>query len=509
MDFYSILFESDKSRVQSEPLKAPEFFTDLNIDQIIDEITLEKDEYNLKPFFYEGLSEITSINYRLEVMKELQNNDLFECLTTFSINMRNVRKFYKYFKSLHYQYQREKWLLDSAALYCNSVINLYHLLTNSELKSKGFNLFSAWLCKYTESASFRSLYSETTELQNEFGKIKYSLQTEGNIVRVLPDESNRDYCMAISETFENINEAAFDYCINFLSDIEMSALEVKILDILKSTNKRTFDTLHTYSEKYFSFQDSTIERFDREIQFYISYLQYIGKLKKAGFHFTYPQMSRSKEISVFGGYDLALAFKCASSGQGIVANDFYLKKDERIFVVTGPNQGGKTTFARTFGQIMFFTSLGCPVPCKKADLFAFDSIYTHFSNIEDLSNNEGRLKEELTRIKQILEKASADSLIIINELFASTTSHDAYVMGKKILNYFLSKDCICLYVTHIYELSLMNSKTVSMVADLDSATAANRTYKIVRKPADGIAYANSIVEKYNLTYNEIKERINK
>jgi len=106
-----------------------------------------------------------------------------------------------------------------------------------------------------------------------------------------------------------------------------------------------------------------------------------------------------------------------------------------------------------------------------------------------------------------MEKVTANSIVLINELFASTTSHDAYTMGKKILDFFLALDCICLYVTHIHELAQISKKTISLIATVNSSQEAVRTYKILRKASDGYAYANSIVEKYNLTYSQIKERI--
>lgn len=287
----------------------------------------------------------------------------------------------------------------------------------------------------------------------------------------------------------------------------MCTLEGKILEIVRNDNKKAFNNLEVYCKKHIDFLDKTIQNFDREIQFYISYLEYARKLKNKGYVFSYPIISTSKRITVEGGYDLALAYKNLDSESCVISNNFSLENSERIYVITDPNQGGKTTFARTIGQIMYLASIGCPVPCLKAELFLFDRIFTHFSKEENLCNNAGRLKEELLRLKPIMTEVTGDSLVIINELFASTTSYDAYTMGKKVLEHLIMKDCVCLYVTHIYELNSISTKTVSLVAAVHSEHDGIRTYKILRKPADGCAYANSIVEKYKLTYSEIKERI--
>ncbi|WP_206076066.1 MutS-related protein [Marinitoga lauensis] len=159
------------------------------------------------------------------------------------------------------------------------------------------------------------------------------------------------------------------------------------------------------------------------------------------------------------------------------------------------------------GQLHYFALLGLPVPGTNAKLLLWDNIFTHFEKEENNKNIRGKLEDDLIKIKHIMDNSTSNSLIIMNEIFSSTTIEDAIYLAKNIIEKILNLDALGIYVTFLDELTHMDPRIVSMVALVSSDDPSIRTFKISRKNADGYAYALSIAKKYCLTYNCLKERI--
>jgi DNA mismatch repair protein MutS len=512
MTFHSILFERTEDSIQKETLEAPDFFVDVNLDQVLNAITNGRQEYHLKPLFYTPLKEIDAIAYRHEVMQDLEGQELSEHLRTFAQRMRTTRKQLAQAEKLYYKYQKESWFVDAVETYCEAVTGLVRDISPVNVRSRGLLAFRDYMTDYANSDRFTSLLTETKTLKADVSSITYCLLIKGNRVQVRKYESEPDYSVEVEETFEKFKQGEVkDYRVKFSTDRTMDHVEAYILELVAKLYPDIFSHLDEFCAKNGAYRDATLVKFDREIQFYLAYLEYIARFKKAGLPFCYPHLSTAdKDVSVSEGFDIALATKLvtASSISPVVCNDFYLHGKERILVVTGPNQGGKTTFARAFGQVHYLASLGCPVPAREVHLFLFDRLFTHFEKEEAaIADLRGKLQDELVRIHHILTHATPNSIVILNEMFTSTTIHDAFFLSKKIMERLLQLDVLCVWVTFIDELASLGEQTVSMVSTIVPENPALRTYKIIRKPADGLAYAKAIAEKYRLTYEDIKERI--
>ena len=95
----------------------------------------------------------------------------------------------------------------------------------------------------------------------------------------------------------------------------------------------------------------------------------------------------------------------------------------------------------------------------------------------------------------------------MNESFSSTTLRDAALLGRAVLAQLVARGSLCAFVTFVDELARANEATISMVAAVHPDDPALRTYKIVRKPPDGLAYAAALAERYGLTYGAVSEQV--
>jgi DNA mismatch repair protein MutS len=506
-EFRSVLFGAGEVDVSSA--QEPPSFADLNLDQVVESIVSGRDEYDLKPFFYTPLREVEAVEYRHEIFRDLKTDDVRAAVHVFAGEMRKVRQYLTLAEKQHYKYEKERWFLDAATVYRDAVSTLANALSDIDLSSSGLRALRDYLASYTSSERFGALAAEMRGVREGLDSVKYTVRIRGARVTVSGYQDERDYSVEVEETFARFRQGAVeDHLVKIPDSGSMDHVEARIAQLVARLYPKEFRALDEFCARRRDFLDPLISRFDREVQFYLAYLEYIERLEAGELPFCYPLVSdRSKEISVEGAFDVALAAKLASEGATVVRNDFFLRGSERILVVTGPNQGGKTTFARMFGQLHYLASLGLPVPGRTARLALTDRVFTHFEVEEDISTLRGKLDDELVRIRDILEQASGDSVVILNEIFASTTLADAVCLGTELLKCVIELGCLAICVTFVDELSSLGATTVSMVAAVAPNDPSQRTFKIVRQPADGRAYAWALADKYGLSYERLRNRI--
>lgn len=272
---------------------------------------------------------------------------------------------------------------------------------------------------------------------------------------------------------------------------------------------------------------AALAHLEGELAFYLGAARLVGALRAEGYVLCRPAIAPPDErlIDARGLYNLELALRLRASRPqdgapaAPVANDAAFGAAGRVFVLTGPNRGGKTTFTRAVGQALVLAQAGLPVPATAARLSPADAIYTLFPAAEQARTGMGRLDEEAAQLAGIFRRATAHSLVLLNEPLGSTSPHEALAIARDILGGLRLLGARALLVTHLHDLAreaeVLNQEVAgaSLVATLVAGAAegaageAARTYRITPGVPGNRSFAADIAVAHGLQLSQIERTL--
>lgn len=234
----------------------------------------------------------------------------------------------------------------------------------------------------------------------------------------------------------------------------------------------------------------------QELAFYIGAMNLSSQITKKGKPFCFPEVlsNKKKNESFSQLYNLSLVLLSDFNVQGIDAEFL----DKEAVIITGANQGGKTTFLRSFGiaKIMMQSGLFVPAEYFKANINC--GIFTHFQKEEDNSMQSGKFDEELSRMSEIVKFLKASSLLLCNESFSSTNEREGSVIGRQIIDALRLKGVQIFFVTHFFELAdYFYNNHLEKVAFLRAPrdNEGNRSYKLIEDSPLKTSFGEDLYEK--------------
>ena len=254
-----------------------------------------------------------------------------------------------------------------------------------------------------------------------------------------------------------------------------------------------------------------------EFEFLVRGTAMLKALRQKGCALTLPQICPMNEraFAAKGLYNPCVALKIEDE---IVSNDVIFDEKASIYVLTGPNRGGKSVITCAVGLAQVMLQLGMYVPAEEASLSPVDGIYTHFPTGAEDTIDKGRLGEECARLGEIFDCVTANSLVLLDESLSSTGSYEASYIAAEVLGGLAHVGCRCLFSTHLHELAAeidaINARSLAnggvaidtLVAGIEGE--GKRSFRITRAKPDGKSYARDIAERYGLTYETILKRMN-
>ncbi len=476
---------------------------DLNIDQIIQAIQEGDSFYKVTSMYRRFPKNEAEEKYRRDIFQALKSEAGKEAMERFSEEMKQARQQMEKEDDVNNEGQKRAWHLSGAFHYCRAVEGLWELLSAAASQAEGIRKCRQYIEAYRQSEGYASMSRKVEELAELFYGSHIVVSIQNNKLYVEWGTTKRRYEHQLQSYFKEERPQCRS---PFLGTTQMYDLELEIISILEKKKPEAFQSLEEFYQSYGEYMDRTIVRLCEELQYYRLFLKFQRKMEEQGFYFVMPMRNQEAVMSARGLYDLALAYQNRYYRKQIVENDYIYQRDESFFIVNGPNQGGKTTFARSVGQLVYFTKMGFDVPAREANVHFYQTLLTHFSAEESVLTGKGKLKEELERMKPLMQQTEEPAFVILNELFTTAANYDAHIMGKRVLDFFIGKGCRGVYVTHLEDLEQASDRIVPMKAGIEDGEH-KRTYKIERGKAASFGYASDIVEKHGLTYRQLKERL--
>jgi len=404
---------------------------------------------------------------------------------------------------------------------------------NKNLNSRAFKSFSEKINELAESEYYSDLNKKLAELTSRVREIKsvsigvnLDSQLRPSYAGVLSINSEQFKSGDTIDKILRLNFKDDDYtCIANLVPFEKSqsdnqktalstAFNSAINDIYRSSLKSWKKIVQAYVLENTDFLLGLMP----EIEFIVKGTEMLSKLKARGCDLTKPDIAPIND-RIFDAdelYNPAVALKLRDDEQ-IVTNDLrFNQNDAYIYVLTGPNRGGKSVITCALGLAVSMMQLGLFVPAKCARISPADAIYTHFPTGADDTIDKGRLGEECARLGEIFDSVTAHSLVLLDESFSSTGSYEGSYIAAEVLSGISIVGCRCLFATHLHELASeidrINEESSSRGgAKIDTLIAGieegQRSFKIFKAKPDGKSYARDIAKRYGLTYENILKKI--
>lgn len=291
------------------------------------------------------------------------------------------------------------------------------------------------------------------------------------------------------------------------------ALKKVVTDILR----RTVSDIKSMLNKYININGYSFVSLMPEIIFYVRFAELCDKIMQKGMPLCKAEVAPKdkRDCHINNIYNIKLAIKNVEGDNiDIVTNEFEFDEDKRIYILTGPNRGGKTTITQAVGLAFLLAQNGIYVPASKMEFSPCDNIFTHFPADENDTVDLGRLGEESKRLSEIFSVATKYSIILLNESLATTNVAEGLYIAKDVVKAMRYLGVRAVFNTHMHDLARdldeMNgstegdSRVESIVTGVDQG---KRSFKVFIAPPQGVSYARDIAERYGVTFEKIKAEI--
>jgi DNA mismatch repair protein MutS len=531
--------------------------TDLNLTRLIWSLSLSPQyENHVRGVLLSLTTDMETIRYRQAVLADLLRNP--ELVQRLYVVLEEIIALEGYLSAPQWKenvLRQVAWRLSELERYMATVLSLDETLTQAggKLQSQALQQLRTTIRAEVESEMFQHLLEELPDLLPRIRAIRsitvtINLDTEMRPLSAALLEARTD--SYVSETMmsrlfgflrqDDDKEEASGKLHNarHIKGVPEAHIELRdrnspfmpqlfkdLSELLDETSRPIVQMLRKYTQITSQF----LVALKMDLAFYLGAVKLIERLRDAGLPMCEPEPlpieKRESQFECLYNINLALQHLNKSQAAGeIVGNDVHFGEAGRIFILTGPNQGGKTTYTQAIGLAQLLFQAGLHVPAQVARMSPVDGIFTHFSAEERPNLEAGRLGEEARRLNDIFQHATRYSLVLLNESLASTAASESLYLAQDVVKAFRVLGVRAVFATHLHELAanadIMNRETagdshvISLVSQVqlepeNNGQQVKRTYRIVPGPPMSKSYAIELAARYGISFEQLTETLKK
>ncbi len=438
-----------------------------------------------------SLNDLDTIRYRQNILKDcLENPSIVRDI--YAIAIESIEKEKKNYFGMFSKYPAAilHRSIDVLQMFVDMLKKLRTIADEhaDEFKSEGFTIFFEMLKNELGDEYFTSVQNHLRELTFRDGVLISAELGKGNkgthyILRKLQDKKQS----WVERIFAK-KPPAYTFSIADRDESGARALsELNERGINLVANALAQSTDHILS--FFSMLRT-------ELAFYVGCLNLHERLTQKGkpLSFPLPVTPGERSHSFSGLYDVCLALTLEHR---IVGNDMHAD-DKDLVIITGANQGGKSTFLRSIGLSQLMMQCGMFVPAESFCANICDGLFTHYKREEDATMNSGKLDEELSRMSAIVDNLRSNSLVLFNESFAATNEREGSEIARQIICALLEKRIKVFFVTHSYEFAhgFHNQKRENAIfLRAERQTDGGRTFRLSEGEPSPTSYGEDLYNR--------------
>ncbi len=431
-----------------------------------------------------------------------------------------------------------KLRMDELQVYldCIDEINFFYEKNRRTIRSKAMTDLFEFFASLPETDEFAAVRSNLSELREIFSKtvrsvkvgINFTHDMTPDVCGILEVSSKKIYPKGnvldrlIFKTYEGFEQFEGEEHKNTATRNQPSDMDTALFKELdrytKDFTRRIANAIKGYHELFFT----DIYELEHQLDYYDGAVSFISFVRSRGLEMARPRLTPKNErrLSLANAFDLCFFRQAAMADfkklgdELIVRNDIDVT-DEQFYLITGANNGGKTTFARGVGLCQLLAQIGMYVPADFAEISPVDFIFTHFPKEEEVGIDSSRFTTEIKQLKDICDRITPHSMIIMNESIQSTTPDECVEIAAWHLEIMAAVGLRGMYVTHLnrlYDRSMeINDKNYptkigSLVMAVDEQTG-KRLYKVEKRPPSAGSMAYTIYDIFGAKLEDVRKRL--